>query len=146
MAASNWVLYNKAHRKILNGTIGLKTSILRCKLYKDGAADISVSTNSLLGDITASAVANVSAYTLSAVTITAVAGSATFKFTGPNLVVTASGGDASSIQYAVVYASGASAGLRHVLMWCKLSTAAFSVTSGNTLTINTPTNGYFTIY
>ena len=31
-------------------------------------------------------------------------------------------------------------------MWDKLSTAAFTVTSGNTLTINTPANGFFVIY
>lgn len=145
MAAGNWILYNKAHKKILNGTILLKSSVLRCKLYKDGAADISVSANSLLSDITTSAVANISAYTLSAVTITAVAGSATYKFTGPNLVFSASGGNATSIQYAVIFNSLSALG-GHVLAWCKLSTSPFDVTSGNTLTINTPTNGYFTIY
>jgi hypothetical protein len=146
MAASNWILYNNARKKILNGTILLKTSVLRCKLYKDGAADISVSANSVLSNITTSAVANISAFTLSTMTIVAVAGSATHKFSGPNLVFSASGGNATTIQYAVVYASGASAGASHVLMWCKLSTAAFDVTENNTLTINTPTNGYFVIY
>ncbi len=145
MAAGNWILYNNARKKILNGTILLKSSVLRCKLYKDGAADISVSANSLLSDITTSAVANISAYTLSAVTITAVAGSATHKFSGPNLVFSASGGNATTIQYAVVFKSVSAAG-GDVLMWCKLSTAAFDVAENNTLTINTPTNGYFVIY
>jgi hypothetical protein len=45
----------------------------------------------------------------------------------------------------VVYNS-LSANGGHVLMWCKLSTAAFTVADTNTLTINTPTNGFFVIY
>ena len=146
MAAGTWTLYNNARSKIVDGTINLATAVLRCKLYKDGAADISLSTNSVLGQITTSGVVNISAYTLSGVDITAIAGSATHKFTANNLVFSASGGDATSIQYAVVYASGASANASQLLMWCKLSTAVFTVTDGNTLTITTPTNGFFVIY
>src|SRR5574343_447832 len=147
MAAGAWTLYNNARKKLVTGVIDLDTSVLRCKLYKGQAAgSVSVSTLSLLSQIgTTNAVANVSAYTLSGVDITALAASATHKFTANNLVITASGGNASSAQYAVVYNS-LSAGGGHVLMWCKLSTAAFSVTSGNTLTINTPTNGVFVVY
>lgn len=116
MAAGTWTLFNNARSKIIDGTIGLSTSILRCKLYKaQAAADVSVSANSLLGDITASDAVNVSAYTLSSVDITAIAASATHKFTANNLVFTASGGNMSSVQYAVVYASGASAGAAHPL-------------------------------
>lgn len=147
MAAGTWTLYNNARKKLVTGVIDLDTSVLRCKLYKGQAAgSVSVSTLSLLSQIgTTNAVANVSAYTLSGVDITALAASATHKFTANNLVITASGGNASSAQYAVVYNS-LSAGGGHVLMWCKLSTAAFTVTENNTLTINTPTNGFFVVY
>ena len=147
MAAGNWTLYNKARKKLVNGTFDLDTNVFRCKLYKgQAAASVSLSTLSLLSQIgTTNAAANVSAYTLSSPALTALAASATHKFTANNLVVTASGGNAASVQYAVVYNS-LSAGGGHVLMWCKLSTAAFTVTSGNTLTINTPTNGFFVIY
>lgn len=147
MAAGTWTIYNNARKKLVNGTLDLDTVVLRCKLYKgQAAASVSVSTLSLLSQIgTSNAVANVSAYTLSGVDITAIAASATHKFTANNLVVTASGGNAASVQYAVVYNS-LSAGGGHALMWCKLSTAAFTVTSGNTLTITTPANGFFVIY
>ena len=148
MAAGTWTLYNNARKKLVNGTFDLDASVFRCKLYKaQAAASVSVSTLSVYGQIgTSNAVANVSAYTLSAVSLTAIAASATHRFFANNLVFTASGGNATSIQYAVVYASGASANASHLLMWCKLSTAAFDVTQTNTLTINTPTNGFFVIY
>lgn len=147
MAAGAWTLYNKARKKLVNGTFDLDTHVFRCKLYKgQAAASVSVSTLSLLSQIgTTNAAANVSSYTLSGFALTALAASATHKFTGNNLVVTASGGNAASVQYAVVYRS-VSAGGGDVLMWCKLSTAAFTVTSGNTLTINTPASGFFVIY
>lgn len=147
MAAGTWTLYNNARKKLVNGTIVLGTSVLRCKLYKgQAAASVSVSTLSLLSQIgTTNAAANVSAYTLSGYSLTAIAGSATHRYWANNLVYTASGGDAASVQYAVVFKS-ASAGGGDVLAWCKLSTAAFTVTSGNTLTITTPTNGFFVIY
>ena len=146
MAAGAWTLYDKALEKLVTGVIDLDTSVLRCKLFKGAAAaSVSVPTLSLLSQIgTTNATANVSAYTLSGVDITAIAGSTTTKFTANNLVITASGG-AASVQYAVVYNS-LSAGGGHVLMWNKLSTAAFVVTAGNTLTITTPTNGFFVIY
>ena len=151
MAAGTWTLYNNARKKIVNGTLDLDTVVLRCRIFKGGAAgSISVSTLSLLSQI---GVTNrgtyMSDYTLSGVDITAIAASATHKFTANNLVITAStsagGTNAKSIQYAVVYNS-LSAGGGHMLMWCKLSTAAFTVTKGNTLTITTPTNGFFVIY
>ena len=79
MAASAWTLYNNARKKLVTGVIDLDTSVLRCKLYKGQAAgSVSVSTLSLLSQIgTTNAVANVSAYTLSGVDITALAASAT---------------------------------------------------------------------
>ena len=146
MSAGTWTLYNNARKKLVTGVIDLDTSVLRCKLYKGAAAaSVSVSTLSLLSQIgTTNETANVSDYTLSGVDITAIAASATHKFTANNLVISASGG-AASVQYAVVYNSLSAAG-GHVLMWCKLSTAAFVVTDTNTLTINTPTNGFFVIY
>ena len=147
MAAGTWTLYNRARRKLVNGTIDLDTPVLRCRIFKgQAAASVSASTLSLLSQIgTTNRAANMSDYTLSGVALTAIAASATHKFTANNLVITASGGNAASAQYAVVYNS-LSAGGGHLLMWNKLSTAAFTVTSTNTLTITTPANGFFVIY
>ena len=148
MAAGTYTLYNRARKKLVDGTFDLDTNVFRCKLFKaQAAASVSVSTLSLLSQIgTTNAAANCSAYTLSGMVLTALAGSATMKWdTSADLVFSASGGNIASVQYAVVYNS-LSAGGGHVLMWCKLSTAAFNVTSTNTLTITTPANGFFVIY
>ena len=72
-------------------------------------------------------------------------GSATYKWSVPNIVVTASATAGSSLQYAVIYNSLSALG-GHMLAWCKLSTAAFNVTKGNTLTVTCPANGIFVIY
>ena len=146
MAAGNWILYNKARKKILYGQINLDTSAFRMRMFKGVAsASVSVSTLSLLSQIgTTNKTANMSSYPLVTATVTAIAASATHKFTAANIVATASGG-AATVQYAVLYTS-LSANGGHVLAWCKLSTAVFTVTSTNTLTVTTPANGFFVIY
>lgn len=150
MAAGNWTVFNKAHKKLVDGTFGdLATKVWRCKIYKaQVSASLAAASNySLLSELgTSNAAANMSSYTLSGLTITALAGSATMKVDmAADLVISASGGAASSLKYAVVYNS-LSAGGGHLLMWCKLSDTQFSVASANTLTIYTPTNGFFVIY
>ena len=148
MAAGTWTVYDGAIKKILNGTIVLTTSTLRCRIFKAQAA-ASVSSFAL-STITQIGVTNraayMSDYTLSLNTLSVLAGSTTLKFEANNLVITASGGNATSLMYAVVYASGASATVLHALMWCKLSSAAFPVTDTNTLTITAPATGYFVVY
>jgi hypothetical protein len=42
------------------------------------------------------------------------------------------------VRYAVIYASGG-----NLLAWAELSTAPFTITSGNTLTITPSANGIF---
>lgn len=146
MAAGTWTLYDKCRKKLVNGTMDLNAGAWRMRMFKGAAAaSVSVSTLSLLSQIgTTNKTQNMSSYPLVTFTVTAIAGSATHKFTAANIVATASGGD-SSVQYAVLYNS-LSAGGGHVLAWCKLSSAAFTVTSGNTLTVTTPANGFFVIY
>ena len=149
MAAGTWTLYYSAKRKLVNGTLDLDTNVFRCRLFKaQAAASVSAPTLSLLSQIgTTNRAAGVSDYTLSGPSVVALSAGAvgTSKWSAPNLVITASATAASSVQYAVVYNS-LSANGGHVLMWCKLSTAAFTVTKGNTLTINTPAAGFFVIY
>jgi hypothetical protein len=147
MAAGAFTLYNRARKKLVNGDIDLDTHGFRCRLFKgQAAASVSLSTLSLLSQIgTTNVAANMSSYPLAGIALTALAGSATMKFDANDLVITASGGNAASVQYAAIYRS-MSAGGGHMLAWCKLSTAAFTVTSGNTLTITMPTNGLFVIY
>jgi hypothetical protein len=67
-----------------------------------------------------------------------------FTYSSIGLVFTASGSALNNIRYAVIRtSSGAGAG--KVLCWCTLSTAAFTITSPNTLTILPPAAGVFTM-
>lgn len=144
MAAGTFTLYNSAKRYMQTGTIDLDTATLKARLYK-GQAAASVSNqaiSTIAGIGTSNACANCSDKSLTGISVTALNGSATQKFNTGNIVWTATGGNIASAQYMVVWESTNG----KVLGWCKLSTAAFSVTQNNTLTVTTPTNGWFVTY
>ena len=140
MAASAWRAYNEAKKYLLTADLDLNAATMRIKLVKGtAAANVSAYTRSTFASITGLP-SNTSVKALTDPIVTAIAGSATIKFDATDMVFTASGGDATSVQYAVIGISGGKA-----LGWCKLSTAAFAVTSGNTLTIAFNANGIFTL-
>ena len=140
MAASAWRAYNEAKKYLLTADLDLNAATMRIKLVKGtAAANVSAYTRSTFASITGLP-SNTSVKALTDPIVTALAGSATIKFDATDMVFTASGGDATSVQYAVIGISGGKA-----LGWCKLSTAAFAVTSGNTLTIAFNANGIFTL-
>lgn len=145
MAAGTFTLYNSAKRKLQNGGIDLDTGNLKVRLYK-GQAAASVSAANAISTITglgtSNACANCSDKTLTGVSVTALAGSATQKFGTSNVLFTATGGNISSALYMVMWHSAGGA----LIGWCKLSSAAFSVTQNNILTVTTPTNGWFVTY
>lgn len=141
MSAAAWKVYNLAKKYLNNGTIDLDAATLRMKLCKStsNASTFTLSTFASVGtpvsgggytgikSLTASVIQGVSAKV--------------YKFTYGNVVFTASGADVTSIMYAVIGVSGGKA-----ICWSKLSTAAFSVTSTNTLTVGADaTGGAFTI-
>ena len=140
MAASAWRIYNEGKKYLLTADLDLNAATMRIKLVKGtAAANVSAYTRSTFASITGLP-SNTSVKALTDPIVTALAGSATIKFDATDMVFTASGGDATSVQYAVIGISGGKA-----LGWCKLSTAAFSITSGNTLTIAFNANGIFTL-
>jgi len=124
MAATAWVVYNKAIKKIGNGTIDL---------------------SSLTDEV-----ASGNGYTASGKAMTSevwtVGGSAgAYKFDAADVVWTATGGAINSIKAAVILTSGDSAGACHLLAWSQLTTAAFNLSSGNTLTVQLNASGIFTL-
>jgi len=143
MAASAWRIYSEAKKYLLTADLDLNAATMRIKLAKGtAAANVSNYALSTFASITGapSNLGEPHPQSLTGLAITALAGSATIKFDATDPVFTASGGDATSIQYAVIGISGGKA-----LAWCKLSTAAFTVTSGNTLTVQFHANGIFTL-
>ena len=150
MAAGTFTMYSSAKVKLAtSGGVDLDSAVLRAKLFKgQAAASVSAAAGiSLFSQIgTTNAAANCSVKTLGTVTLAKLsAGAVTAKWDCADLVITATGGNIASAQYLVIYQSN-SAGGGPLVCWNKLSTAAFSVTSGNTLTITMPAAGLFVIY
>lgn len=154
MAAGTWKVYAKAKKYIGAGTITLGAGVFKMQLFRASAsAAILVlstrSTNaSIPGEI--SAVGGYAANGRNLVPATAkwtVGASAKqykFDYSTIGLVFTASGAALNNIKYALIRNStGAGAG--KVLCYCTLSTAAFTIASGNTLTISPAATGVFTL-
>jgi hypothetical protein len=146
MAAGAWVIYNEAKKYLLQGDIDLNSSTIRMGLYTSAsnAATATLSTHSqVTSEVTEANGYSSSGRALSAVTWTAGASASEMRLDSTAKIWTASGGTIGSIKYAVLFIEGASAGARKLIAYSTLSTAQFSVTTGNTLTITPSANGYF---
>lgn len=141
MAAAAWKVYNEAKQYMLNGTVDLDAATLRMALYKSTS---NASTFTLSTGASVTNVVNAAGYTgTKTLTASMIAGAnaSTYKFTFGTVIFTASGADVTSVMYAVIFVSNGKA-----ICWSKLSTAAFTVTSGNTLSVAAnATGGAFTI-
>lgn len=156
MAAGTWKIYTQAKRLIGSGTITLGAGIFRMVLFRASASanilkisDGGISTYaSVGGEISATGGYVIGGRTIGPATGKWTVGASTkqmkFTYTTAGLIFTASGASLSNIKYAAIRNStGAGAG--KVLCYCTLSTAAFTITSGNTLTITPNASGVFTL-
>ena len=146
MAASAWSFYNIAKKKIGNGDILLDAGIWKVSLTgsASNASLATISKTSQLTDELAVAGGYVAGgRTLSTVAWTIAGGSV--KFDACDLIFTASGANLSDIKYAVIHNSVGAVTSGYLLCWSKLSTSQFSVTTGNTLTIQMAAAGIFTL-
>jgi hypothetical protein len=151
MAATAWQLYNNGKRYIGNGTIQLGINNFKMALFRTSS---NASTFTL--DTFASLNAEISAtggYTTGGKALVPATGQWTtgasakqmkFTYSTIGLTFTATGGPLTNIRYAVIYkdASGSAAKL---LCFCQLSSAQFTVSSPNTLTILPAATGVFTL-
>ena len=140
MAATKWQVYNEAKKYIAGADLDLNAASLRMKIVKGtGAAAVSnyaLSTFASAG--TAVSFANADAKTPSNISLR-LSSNSILCFDTAAVVFTASGA-LTSLQYAVIGLSNS-----YAIAWCKLSTAAFSLGAGSTLTITPAAAGYFTI-
>ena len=149
MGASAWTIYNKAKERIGNGLLNLSTTPFRMALFKSGS-NFGTATLENYGSLT-SQVTNGNGYVTSGKTLagedwTVGASAKQFKFDADDPATwTASGGALSLIKGAVIFASGTSAGNKYLLCYASLSTAAFTLADGNTLTIQFNASGIFTM-
>lgn len=147
MAAQAWTFYNEAKKKIGNNVIQLDAGIWRLELLLSNS-NASTATLSVESELT-NEIAVAGGYvaggrTLGNVAWTISGNPASVKWDASDLVFTASGANLSGIKFAVIRNSVA-AGSGHLLCWSRLSSSPFSVTSGNTLTIQFATAGVFTL-
>lgn len=146
MAAGAWAFYNEAKKYLLTGDIDLNTSTFRMSLHTS-ASNAATNTLSTKGSVD-NEVAEANGYSssgkaLGSLTWTAGASASEMRFNAAALVWTATGGNIPNIRYAVIWIEGASAGSRKLLCRSALSTAQFTLTTGNTLTITPSANGIF---
>jgi len=136
-----YTLYNESKKYLNTGQIDLDTNNLFSKLFKStsNASTYTLSnTSELTNPVSGGGYTGQKA--LTSVVVTAGASAKQIKFDAADVIYTASGGNVGSIMYDVIFASGGK-----LICWAKLSTAAFTVTSGNTLTNQFNSAGIFTI-
>ena len=151
MAATAWQLYNKAKQSIGNGTITLGAGVFKMVLARtaSNASTFTLSTYaSLTSEISATGGYATGGKNLVPATAqwTVGASAKSYKFTMSTvgLAFTASGASLTNIRFAVLRNStGALAG--KLLCFCQLSSAQFTVTSPNTLTVLPAATGIFTL-
>jgi len=153
MAAQAWKLYAKAKKRIGDGTLTLNAGVFKMSLHRNSASGTitSLSTITIFSSITGeiSAVggyaAGGKAVPAAIWTLGASALSYKFSYTTGGLVFTASGATLGTIRYALIRKSSGSTTSGFPLCYCSLSSANFSITSPNTLTILPASLGVFTL-
>lgn len=156
MAAGAWKIYTQAKRLLCSGSITLGAGVFKMCLHRASASanilkisDGGISTwASVPGEISALGGYVAAGRNIGPATGHWTVGASTkqmkFTMTTAGIIFTASGASLSNIKYAVIRNStGGGAG--KVLCYCTLSTAAFTITSPNTLTILPAATGIFTL-
>lgn len=143
MAASAFSIYNLAKKYIGSGTIVLGTTALKAKLTTSAsnASTFTLSTfASITNEISARGGYVAGGRALASLLWTVGRSAKEYKFNAADLVFTASGSSLVNVKFFVIGVSGGKA-----LCWSKLSTAQFTVTSPNTLTVQFNAIGIFTM-
>ena len=150
MAASKWQIYSEAKKAMLSGggtfagavfdIDGTETRVKLCAGTKAaGVSNFTRSTFASLTHITTNLKTAIKSLPGLFLTHTGTSAKET-KFDSTAFIFSASGGTVTSIQYAVIGISGGAC-----IAWCKLSSAVFSLSAGNTLTITPDAAGIFTL-
>jgi hypothetical protein len=147
MAAQAFKLYNQAKKKLMAGTITLPGTY-KIALVKS-TSNFATATLGGYHSIT-NEVANGSGYatggqSLASEAWTVGASAGQYKFDANDVVWTGTGGAIGSIQACVIYASAAASAGRHLVAYASLTSTAFTLASGNTLTVQFNAAGIFTL-
>jgi hypothetical protein len=156
MAASAWKVFGLAKRSLGRGEFTLHTGVFRMALHTTAASAVLSQMRSIGSNITAWAsignqISVRGGYQSSGRTIPGTkwstgANNSTLKFyyTTTGIIFTASNSSLVNVRYAVIRNS-TGAGVGKPLCYAALSTAQFTITSPNTLTILPAATGVFTL-
>lgn len=153
-AVGTWKIYAKAKKLIGAGTITLGAGIMKMSLHRTAASTniIVLSTRSTLASIgneisaRGNYVANGRTVPAQKWTVGASAKQYKFSYTTAGLVFTASGSSLVDIRFALIhFVRSASDTTRRLLCFASLSSAQFTITSPNTLTVLPAATGVFTL-
>lgn len=153
MAANAWKIYGKAKRHIGRGEITLHTGVFKMSLHRNSASTTIkvLSTRDVFSSVGAqiSATGGYAAGGRSVPgfswTIGASANQLKCSYTAAGVIFTGSGAALNNIRFALIRKSAGSTTSGNVICFCSLSTANFTIASGNTLTILPNASGVFTL-
>jgi hypothetical protein len=146
MAASAWEVYNEAKKFIGAGTLILSTA-KRISLHTS-ASNASTKTLSIYSELT-NEVGSGNGYSSSGKSLATVAwtqgaSAGQYKFDADDVVWTATGGSIANIKFAVISnVSGGASG--KLLCKSRLTSSQFTLSSGNTLTLQMNASGILTL-
>lgn len=144
MAAQPWKVFSSFREYLGQGNFNLSSNTFNITLHTSAfVPSAGMSTyGSLSSEVTSGNKYTTGGQALSGVTWTSV-GAASWKWDSSNPLWTASGGDISNIKIAVIQRVSTSAELpgNRLVCYATLSTSQFTVTNGNTLTIEMAGSG-----
>lgn len=142
MAASAWTFYNSFRERMADGSIDLDGDTFGIALFTS-ASNAATATLSAYGSVT-NEVAEGNGYSssgtaLQSVTWASGASDGARRFDAADVIWTASGGSIANVRYAVIYSRTGS----ELVCQSALSTAQFTITDTNTLTVTMAATGIF---
>lgn len=148
MAAGAWSVYNLAKKKIGNGTISLASTVFRMTLHTS-ASNANTATLGVYNSVT-NEVSEANGYSSSGKALanevwTVGTSAGQYKFDADDVFWSANGGSIANIKFAVIWLSAAASANRHLLCRSQLSTAQFSLSAGNRMTIQMNSAGILTL-
>lgn len=143
MAATAFQVYNKAKKAIGGGVVQLGTTAMRLKLATSAsnASTLGLSTfGSITNEIAAAGGYVAGGRSLASLVWTVGASAKQYKYAAANLVFTAVGAPLVNVKYAIVGVAGGAC-----VCFCQLSSAQFTVPTGQTLTVAFSSQGIFVL-
>lgn len=149
MSAQAWKIYNKAKKKIGNGTIVLAAATKFRMTLHTSAANVATLTLSTFASATSEVTSVAASYSSSGKACTSAAwtvgtSAKQYKFAVGNVFWSANA-QISNLKFALLWLSGASANARHLLAFASLTSTQFNLAAGNRITLAINSGGVFTV-